>query len=150
MRRPIVALLLLLAPALALAQSWPPSYLTSTQTGVAGRALAGGVTTSAITMNTPSSSVPYNQLALSWVAVAGTSTTMTVTCKGTVDGTNYRAIQRCADGATYTCTEATWSYDLTTQTSGILNIPSSYTGLKCTFTATGTGTVTVTGVKSVT
>ena len=142
------ALALLLIPVLAVGQSWPLLYITASQTGVSAAALSGGVTTSAIPMGSPSSSVPYNQLTLSWSATVGSSTTMTVTCTGSVDGgSNYRAIERCADGSTYTCTAATWSYDLTTQTAGLINIPSNYSHIKCTFTATGTGTVT--GAKGV-
>lgn len=148
MRRLLVALALVLAPALAFGQS-QLTQITTTDTGLTDAALSGGATTSAIKMLNTASSVSFNQLTLAWTATAGTSTTMTVTCQGSVNGgTTYRAIERCADGSTFTCTAATWSYDLTTQTSGLLNVPSNYTHMKCTFTATGTGTVTVTGVKN--
>lgn len=140
--------ILLLLPGAAFGQA-QLAQVTAAQTGLSGALLSGSPQTAAIAMNNPQSSVSYDQLTLAWTAVAGTSTTMTVTCTGSLDqGQTFRPIERCADGTTFTCTAATWSYDLTTQTSALINIPSNYWAIKCVFAATGTGTITVTGVKN--
>lgn len=145
---PLVLALLMLLPSLAGAQA-QLAEITAVQTGLSAAVLSGSPQTAAISMLNQSAPVSYNQLTLGWAVTAGTSTTMTVTCTGSVDkGATYKAIERCSDGTTFSCTAATWSYDISTQTSGLINIPSNYTHMKCTFTATGTGTVTVTGVKN--
>lgn len=145
---PLVLALLMLLPGAAFAQA-QLVQVTAAQTGLSGAILSGSPQTAAISMLNPAAPVSYNQLTIGWVAVVGTSTAMTVTCTGSVDlGTTYKPIERCSDGTTFSCTAATWSYDLTTQTSGLINIPTNYTHMKCVFTATGTGTVTVTGVKN--
>lgn len=123
------------------------SQLTAAQVGVNGAALSGSPESAAMSMLNQSSKDAWNQLTLDMTVTAGTSTTLTVTCKGTSDGTNYRAIQRCADGTTMTCTAKTWSYDLTAQTSFLLNLPTNYVAVKCTFSAAGTGTIVVRAVR---
>ena len=96
------ALALLLIPVLAVGQSWPLLYITVSQTGVSAAAISGGVTTSAIPMGSQTSSSVGQPTHALVGATVGSSTTMTVTCTGSVDGeSNYRAIERCADGSTY-------------------------------------------------
>ncbi len=144
MRRLLLALVLF--PALAFGQA-QLKQITASQLGLSAAALSGGVTSTPVYLLNQSSAVSFNQVTFQLGVTKGTSSTMTATCAGSVDyGVTYRSIERCADGTTFTCTAATWSYDLTTQTSFLLNVPVNYTHLKCTFTATGTGTLTATAV----
>ncbi len=138
-----LALSLLVAPARAEA----PSQLSPTTLGLNGVNLAGGVESAAVPLVV--GTTLYDQVTWDLTVTKGSSSTMTVTCKGSVDGSTFHAIQRCSGDAVHVCTARTWSYDLTTQTTFVLNVPARYVAMKCTFTASGTGSLVARATRTV-
>jgi hypothetical protein len=124
------------------------SIITVADTGINGSALSGAPETLAIDVR--GSTGIYTQTTLFADVTAGTSTSMTMTCNGSPDGVTYYNIMSCLPGSAgaYTCSTWTPTYTLTTNTKIAINLPTNYGYIKCKFTASGNGTVVVTGYKS--
>jgi hypothetical protein len=122
--------------------------ITATTSGLAAAALNGGSTTDTIEMKGMSL---FTQATLMAAVTAGTSLVMTVTCESSVNGSDFFDVMACssAGSGVYNCYTWTPTYDLTANTSIVINLPSNYPYIRCTFTdpVAGTGTVTVTGFR---
>jgi len=122
--------------------------ISATATGVSGDALSGGTTTDAIQMQ---SHTLLTQASLFVDVTAGTSTSMTITCQASDDASTWYDVMACESGGAgvYNCETWTPTYDLTSNTEIVVNLPSNYPWIRCTLTdpGGGTGTVTVKGFK---
>jgi hypothetical protein len=141
MKKLFAILLILATPTITLA-SPRIRLLTTTDTGLAGDALAGGTTSDTINVG---EDFWGSTLDFQVVITAGTTTTVTASCEESVDGTVWVWLMHCSDSASSTCVKQVLSYDVTTTTNFSLLLElvrAPY--MRCTFTGTGTGTIAAT------
>ena len=137
-----------------------PLVISSTETGVLNAALSGTPTTKAIDMqpNADGSTTPgylLHQLSLTFAVTPGSTTSFSVTCYESQDGTHFDYINPC-DNTTpaAVCAPDIRSYTIANYTAvgGVDYIGSRWIITKkyarCSATGVGSGTVTVTGVRS--
>jgi hypothetical protein len=143
----------LLAAALLLSAA-DPSALSAADTGVNGASLSATPRTSRIPMCLDAAR--YNQLSLTLTVTAGSSTTTVVKCfeSETGNANTWAQISICDGNAAAACAPDTRTYTLSeydTQNSKKV-IDSNWRFKKCyalcTATASGTGTVVITGTRS--
>ena len=149
MLRALVLLAALAAPPFPVTPVPPTIALTSAQTGVSAAALSGTPTTSAIDME---ATWPTHQLSLTLAVTPGNSTAVVVKCyeSQVAAMTNPELISPCdSSGA---CSPDSRTYTLANYSGTVRYIPSRWIitkrYAKCSAYDAGSGTVTITGVRS--
>lgn len=155
-------ILALVLPMLLAAASFAadPLVISSTETGVLNAALSATPTTNAINMqpNADGSTTPgylLHQLSLTFAVTPGSTTSFTVTCYESQDGTHFDYLNPC-DNTTpaAVCAPDIRSYTIANYAAvgGVDYVGSRWVitkkYAKCSAYGTGTGTVTITGVRS--
>ena len=126
--------------------------LSDTDLGITAASLSATPLTNAINMGQKRTT---NQLSLFMVVVKGTSAQLRVKCLGTSDEdgvTGYIGKYSCTSTATHVCTEEEFDFDaelVALKTTFLLDVPTNYPFVKCSFDdpGDGSGTITVTAVR---
>jgi hypothetical protein len=131
--------LLALAATPALAGS---AYIveSATATGINGGNLADTLVSNSINMQQKQVT---NQITWIVTVTPGTSTSMVVFCEASADDTTFSVVHRCNDD---TCVPFNPTYTLATEADIVINFPSNYPFMRCTFDDPGDGTGTVVAV----
>jgi len=153
MKKFLLALFILLIPSVLQAETTngPMVLMTTTDTGIGesgAENLSDSPTTSTINMLDRRTA---NMVSLKVSGTWGTSTYFVVTCEGSLDTVEWAKTSYCPPIAAPTCEQDRRTYSQVDSESAIawwVDIPTNYPYIRCTFTDTGTGTISVTGTRA--
>jgi hypothetical protein len=151
MKRILIALSVVLFSVQARAQCVPGAMtgITASDTGITAKALSGSPTTLAI----PMGPCPAHQLSLTLSVTPGSTTAITLTCYQSQDGSTWGTINPCDNSTpTAVCVPDVRGYTLANYTGTVRVIKSNWVitekFAQCVVSGSGSGTVTITGVRS--